>query len=212
MPNWCSTTFTFHGNKEEITTLHDKIEQWLCTKYTDTDFGNCWLGNILYGAGLQDRIDNPDSSKILRCRGMITDYSDPTCYDNDYQLNVWTETAWAPMGKMWNEVINVLELKTVGFSFMAEECGCELYWIYDPENYGDYDNEEVYLDTWSDNDDSFCSLSGYYTEEAALELLRRELSPNINNYEQACQICENYNDDEHHVALHRFEYIDELTD
>lgn len=33
MPNWCFTQMIFHGEKEEITDFHSKIEAWTPKNY-----------------------------------------------------------------------------------------------------------------------------------------------------------------------------------
>lgn len=138
MPNWCSTTIIFHGNEEEINDFHKKIEGWISKPAKIPEyFGETWLGNILYGVGLEDRIDA--AVDRLRCRGWITYFDDLENYDGDWQFKIDTETAWAPMLCMWEETIKKLEYKTIGFSFQSEEPGMCDYFMFDP--YGDFEQE-----------------------------------------------------------------------
>lgn len=150
MPNWCYTRYVFHGNKNEIEDFHKKIDEWTSKTTIKNDFGDPWLGHILNGAGLGDRIDSGDAR--LRCRGSMTYLEDVEhMSDEESIFCLDTETAWAPMALMWKEVIQKLGYTSVGFSFEAEEPGCELYQKYDP--YGDFP-EDYYVDSFlGDGDD-----------------------------------------------------------
>lgn len=207
MPNWCSTKYIFRGSSNEINYLHRKITEWTSSSVVPTCFGNEWLGNILYGAGLGDRVDNG-----LRCRGTLTSLSDPDYDDANFVL--WTETAWVPMARMWNAVIEELKLKTVGFAFEAEECECEIYWIYDPHGYGDFDYDQVYIDAYGSSD--LDNISGYYTEEQAIKVLNNFLHTNYNKLDSLIKECETFNEeheeDDWFISVHRFEYNNELQD
>lgn len=206
MPNWCSTKYIFRGSSNEINYLHRKIVEWTSNSAVQSDFGNDWLGNILYGAGLGDKVENNE----LRCRGTLEELQDP----EDDCLELWTETAWVPMAKMWYAVIEALKLKTVGFAFEAEECGCEIYWIYDPHGYGDFDYDQVYIDAYGSSD--LDDISGYYTEEQAIRKLNAFLDTNYNELEDLVKECETFNEeheeDDWFISVHRFEFDNELED
>lgn len=213
MPNWCSTDFRFHGNKEQIETLHSKITEWTSSSTMKTDFGDPWLGNILIGAGFKDRIDNGDSSKNVRCRGTVTEIGDITSSNNDdYCFDVYTETAWVPMGKMWELVIKALKLTSVGFSFMAEESGCEIYWKYDPNNYGDFLYEEVYIDAFGNDDIE--NIGGYSTKEEAIAILNEFFKTSFDKLDDFYPLCEEYENDHEDcfIGLHEFEIDNVLQD
>lgn len=137
MPNWCFTQMIFHGEKEEIDDLHNKIEEWTSKNYQENGFGVTWLGNVLHGAGLGHRIDS--GADQLRCRGDIVYFGEVETFTDSSEatFNLDTETAWHPMTLMWDEVIKTLGYKSVGFSYCAEEPGCEIYELYDP--YGEWD-------------------------------------------------------------------------
>ena len=216
MPNWCSTTYWFHGAKNELELLNNKIKEWTSASAMTTDFGDSWLGNIVIGAGYKDRIDNSDSSLCIRCRGTLTDIGDVDGSDNKCSFDLWTETAWVPMGRMWQHVIKALGLKTVGFSFEAEEPGCELYWVYDPNNYGDFTDEDVYIDSFGDNEVD--RLSGYYSREAAVRLLNSFFHTELEKLEDFYPLCDRYNEtqddfyDDWYVNIYEFEKIQTLRD
>ena len=207
MPNWCYTTYHFHGKHNDLAIFRDKIIEWTSTGFTKTDFGDPWLGNILHGAGLQERIDNADLDKRLSCRGTMMDISE---VEKDNILEVYTETAWVPMGKMWQEVIKVLGLD-IGFAFEAEEPGCNLFWIYDPKNYGDFDEDKIYLDVDLGDGVYF---SEYTTEEGALESLNKALQTNAPSLAAIDVICEEYmsEHEDSFIRISEFEKITRLDD
>ena len=212
MPNWCSTAFVFHGSKEEVELLNAKINEWTSKSFIKTGFGDPWLGNVLIGAGLKDRIDNFDQNLALRCRGSITDISDVEQAGDNYSFRIDTETAWVPMAKMWEAVINVLNLSTVWFTFCAEECGCEIYWIYDPRNYGDFAVDQVHIDSYGN--DELEELDGYYTTDDAIKKLNKLFGTDIDNIDGFQRLCEEYEDDHEDcfIGVHVFERDDEMQD
>lgn len=204
MPNWCSTTYIFRGDKDELDILYDKIAKWTASSFVKTDFGRDWLGNILYGAGLGDRIDNPDANGYLRCRGTLVDI-----YPFDGYLQLTTETAWNPMSKMWDAVIEQLGLTTVGFTFMAEECGCGLYQIYDPHNYGDFEGM-AYIDSFGDEVED---LNDYYSEKNAIKVLNEFFGTSFDDLSSFYSLCEKYNDEhdgDSFISVHKFELDNEV--
>jgi len=213
MPNWCSTTYRFRGSREELDLLSKKIVEWTSSSTMKTDFGDPWLGNIVIGAGFKDRIDNADPSQNIRCRGTLTDISDISCDNNGgFSFDLWTETAWVPMAKMWELVIETLKLKTVGFTFVAEESGCEVYWIYDPHNYGDFKDEKVYIDSYGNNKAE--EIGGYYTEETAIETLNKFFKTSFNKLDDFYPLCEEYEEEneDSFIGIHEFEIDNVLQD
>lgn len=211
MPNWCSTCFRFHGNREEIKKLHNCITKWTSKGFAKSDFGSCWLGNILYGAGLGDRIDNPNHR--LSCRGAIADIGEIEESLNDYCFSIFTETAWTPMVQMWAAVIEELKLTIVGFCFVAEEPGCGIWWIYDPNGYGDFDNEQVYLDVYTDGGyPELVNAGGYYTKEQAVEVLNKCFHTKYTTLKDFDKLVSKINNDDTdtYVYINLFKYIDEI--
>lgn len=135
MPNWCYTTIIFHGNKDEIEKLHTNIEEWTKENLKPNGFGPSWLGNILCGAGLRDRINSEENR--IRCRGSIIDIGTVKIDgESTATLLVSTETAWAPMVNMWDEVCKSMGYESIDYSFISEECGMSEYFIHDP--FGDF--------------------------------------------------------------------------
>lgn len=53
MPNWCSTTITFHG--ENAKKLDNLITEWTKESLPGVAFGKRWLGNCLVNSGIIDR-------------------------------------------------------------------------------------------------------------------------------------------------------------
>ena len=215
MPNWCFTQIIFHGNKTEIEDFHKKVTEWTSESLAKSDFGNIWLGNILVGAGLGDRIDSGPT--MLRCRGTLS-YIDEIEDDGEDNaiFRVDTETAWAPMTLMWKAVIDKLEYKTIGFSYMAEEPGCEVYEIYDP--YGDYD-EHYYVDVFIDGEDceneSLQRLdnSRYFaSDETLVYALQKLLNTEETNIATLIKQAESYpfKNEDSYISVHKYDIVDEL--
>lgn len=151
MPNWCWTTIKFRGAEEEVKKLYDLIDRSMQDNLpavtldngrvvSESDFGDRWLGNCLYMVGIDVLADEYAG---LRCRGEISDYFSPEKVDDEWFIEVFTETAWVPMVQMWKVIIDKMGLKTIKLSFCAEEEGNALYWIYDPDEISNYDDVKI---------------------------------------------------------------------
>lgn len=57
------------------------------------------------------------------------------------------------MGRMWEEIIEKLNLNSIRFTFFAEESGNELFQIYDPDNLQLFAGCDFYVDCFTGNSD-----------------------------------------------------------
>lgn len=136
MPNWCFTSITITGpSVKETKNFYNLIIDWTSKNYCPNDFGNNWLGNIVGNSG----IGNIEDEKY-ECRGTL-EYLD---YDGSKTINLDTQTAWAPMIKMWVALINKY-LPGGKLIYTAEECSCDVYLTNDPEY-----AEKYYYDSWGE--------------------------------------------------------------
>lgn len=92
MPNWCTTSYVFRGDENEIKDLYDKLKSFTSKERISNSFGNFWLGNIVNGFGF-------DYNEIP-CRGLVTYF--PETEEDTYpdRLELSTETAWYPITEM----------------------------------------------------------------------------------------------------------------
>ena len=118
MPNWCTTSYVFRGNENEIKDFYNKIKSFTSKEHIPNDFGNFWLGNIVDGFGF--------NYKEIPCRGRIYCFPEPEEDVNQGRLELSTETAWRPMTEMWDKIIEK-HYSSITYVLIAEECGCELY-------------------------------------------------------------------------------------
>ncbi len=213
MPNWCWTSMRFHGNKTEIEDFHKKLEEFTSKNYMENCFGTMWLGNILCGAGLTDHINNSDEDLRIRCRGQIL-YIDDIDYEfeEDISFEVQYESAWAWVGKMWFKLIETLGYESVGFSFMSEETGVELYQKYDP--YGDFEDEKWYVDSYIEGDDfndekllKFEDNRYYHSDEALIKSLQNLLETDETDLDTLLKKSEEYKFKHEDSYIHIHEYI-----
>lgn len=142
MPNWCETYLRFHGNKKDIKTFYDMLNDWTNKTVIATDFGSYGLANIMVQAGFRgdiilDADDKPE--KHIACRGNITciedmDFDEFDDNDGNVSFYLITDTAWEPMVQMWREIIQKYNLESIDFGFIAEEPGNALYLVLDTFN------------------------------------------------------------------------------
>ena len=138
MPNWCNTSMTIEGQKEEIQSIHRKIKEWTSKNYVENDFGENWLGNIVEGAGF--------SYKLLACRGLITSMDEGKTARQDkpgiYYFQVQYESAWTDINDTW-EIILEKFAPNCDIYYIAEELGNE-YFVTNDRDERYYENE-VYV-------------------------------------------------------------------
>lgn len=208
MPNWITTDYIFHGNYDEISKLHSKIEEYTSKNYMKNGFGESWLGNILCGCGLSDCIDTQDKSKLIRCRGWIEYYDDIECNPldlNDWSLQLCASTAWCPMAKMWEAVIDKLNLKSVGFTYMSTSP--DVYEIYDPNGYGDFDykyNIDCYL-----ANEGICKSDSLCSDEDLIFYFKRYLGKSYNSVEEILSYASEINKDDtdNYIYINEYSYV-----
>lgn len=136
MPNWCYTDINFYGSKKDISDFFNRIDEYISKNFRTTDFGTNWLGNILCGFGLGDKIDDPETK--LRCRGSLEFISDLDIEDeNAASFSITTSTAWGPMIKMWHAIIEKHYANRIELHWIAEEPNTYLYLTDDKSRYKD---------------------------------------------------------------------------
>ena len=117
MPNWCTTSYVFRGNKNEIKDFYDKIKSFTSKERISNSFGDSWLGNIVNGFGF-------DYNEIP-CRGRIDYFPELEETDPD-RLEFSTWTVWEPMTEMWDKIIEKY-YSSITYVLIAEECGMGIY-------------------------------------------------------------------------------------
>ena len=217
MPNWCMTNYIFYGSEAEVNALHDKFNDWTSKEGIITNFGEAWLGNILFHAGLTERINNANncpSRARIPCRGWVEDISDVLFSRNElnaYTFSLTTETAWGAMPEMFELVIKTLGY-SIQFMFQSEECNMGVYDIYDPEGTGFFDGENAYIDMFiDDRNEAFekypylndISDVGYCNREWISEWLRR------NEFSQPEDLANiELPSENDYISIHYFDYVD----
>lgn len=216
MSNWCFTNYIFHGSKEEIKDFHNKITEWTSNNYMENGFGERWLGNVVCGAGFEDRI-NSENNRI-RCRGSISWFELNHDIDSDEfdegLLYMDVETAWSAMPIMWKLIIEKMGYKTIGFSFISEECGMEIYDIFDP--YGDFPekyNVDIYLEGEDAKNPALQRIGDtryYTTDEYLIADLQTLLGTDNDNLQELISAAEHYpfEDEDSYISIHEYRIIE----
>lgn len=181
MPNWCDTEITINcKTKEDATEIFDTFSEWsnsdLCK---DNGFGQQWLCRFLIQAGITtyDEIDRCG----IRCRGSIVDY-----YQADEIIRIFTETAWCPMLKMWQAIIDKHFSGVVeGILYVAREPGFGVFCTNDEDWVDEYaiDCPDAGLSVYDgsstcficDNLINFLEEKGICVESEDFESLEKEL-------------------------------------
>lgn len=138
MANWCSTSYTFVGKKEELNKLFDIMKQLESMEqpFVKNGFGTNWLGCLVEKLG-----QKWDS---IWCRGEWSNLS----YD-DGKLLFCTETAWSAA----NEVMDFIckKFPSLKYYYYSEECGMGIYETNDDT--GQFYPEKYFVDLCNVNEE-----------------------------------------------------------
>lgn len=190
MPNWCYTNITInHEDKNKLKELESKIDEFTSHNYIENDFGLNWLGNIVGNSGIGTVDENPETD--LSCRGSIT-YIES--YENQLVIN--TETAWAPMLKMWVKLLEKY-LPDAELIYSAEECGNGLYSTNDPCMKDCY-----VIDVWDVNEVESDWEASEYT---VVILLQKLLKTENSNIDELLRMFEE-SDFSYRMSIHKWDY------
>lgn len=211
MPNWCYNDIRFYSDKSEVAKLkyyHHFLSKWLFNNSIFPYARHNWYGNALYGAGII--ID--DNQKIdFPCRGFAECISDVE-EDGDKWVffSLTTETAWCPMNQVWFELLKSLKLEDkIKLAVFSEECGNEIYEIYDPNEI--FFSEDIYVDGYGSEE--IDALKEYTNKEDILPALQKFLNTKENDFSKLCGLVEEfsekkYNDGEDvYLAIHEINRI-----
>ena len=202
MPNWCYTDFVFEGEKKQIETLYEFLDDSTSRKGLTNGFGNSWMGNIPYRLGLD--------YNFYQCRGTVANLE---LFDEG-SIHLETETAWAPMTEVFDLVIKTLKLVSIKYAYRATEPGCELYQIHDPDSLGSYDDENVVIELYSITEETFAKypflttfeFDMFWNEGALISYLEKHGIKGIDALEKIFKDISD-NDDDEFAYVHVFEYV-----
>ena len=181
MPNWCNTTIVFYGDKKIVKDFYNKLTTCLDDKESiiSNGFGVSWLGNILGHVLGKEYVKKNISSEEVHFRGYITHINniDEFSLKNGRKVTKFTidtTTAWSPCIKMWYKIFDKLYPRgTIDIAYIADEVGCQLHQIHDPEHLI-YDTEELYyIDKHGEiNDYDLNELHDVYTKKELIAILK----------------------------------------
>lgn len=123
MPNWCTTTYAFTGEPDALKRFRIGLQNYTSKNYHENGFGKNWLGNVLAGYNLYP--DEGQDSFMYRGSIAEIDWCNGVLY-------VTTDTAWNPMTKMWDAILDEHFQDEYGdnlidYVFISEEPGMGLY-------------------------------------------------------------------------------------
>ncbi len=127
MPNWCSTVIKFYSDKKEpVEAMLKRFREIIEEKPTvENDFEPGWMGKFA------DAFFPEIGHDKINCRGWVDGIDDEIseCC-NLWYFTVWTETAWGAKIGIWNEIVKKF-YPDVCIAYIAEECGCGYFCVWD---------------------------------------------------------------------------------
>lgn len=194
MPNWCNTSYTFEGTKDEIAELYQKLQSLdeMTNPLVENEFGKFWLGCVvtLFGGDWKE----------IYCRGNI-DYLEKT---TDTTINLSTTTAWGDMPEVWNFVLK--QYPSIKFYYSAEESGMCYYATNDVE--GKFFPNRFQVEE-SDGETEY-----YETIESVLADISIRLGMQISTKEEMCAALKIYNEENENewISVNEFQVINNKTE
>ena len=199
MPNWCTTSYAFRGNKNEIRDFSNKIKSFTSKERVPNDFGDNWLGNIVDGFGF--------NWGEIPCKGSIT-YFNPD--DVPERLELSTETAWNPLTEMWDKIIEK-HYPSITYVLIAEEPGMGIY--INTDLTGDDFSERFNVDLKLPPKYNPLCEDGFYAdcEEELVEMLNNIFHRKYKSYKQCKKRLskefkkKEYRDKGYSLTIHKYE-------
>ena len=194
MANWCNNYIEVIGKTKEVKYYFSEMleSQKLAN---ESDFGKCWLGNLLDYAGLA----NPYDTTSYNCRGYYSIDDEEMVMELDSEsekeitLTITAESAWDSCGDIFVEFAEAINAD-VQVYWTSEEFGNGYFETNDPEV-----AKTIVIDYQIDFDNDQCpklrELLDYgpnygYTKEMFLEGLKKKniISEEINDFDKAIEI------------------------
>lgn len=196
MPNWCSTSiYIKHNDTKKLEELYNNINQWMRKDAMENGFTN-WLGNIVLNAKI-GTVDT-DKKTDLKCRGGIVfldfdDFNDAIIID--------TETAWVPMLKIWQKLIDKY-LPDADIIFEATEPGCGIFVTNDADLQGKW-----LVDCWGFYEDWI--EEGFYEsipKDVLINCLKKGLKTDCDDIDTLIPMF-NKSEASEHASINEWDYI-----
>ncbi len=194
MANLATTTYKVTGTQEAVNDLWNKLQEM------EVYSKNVWLGDLAKSYGIDFE------EKRIRVRGHIywAEYEEDK--ENDvYLLSFETETAWDACNELFFEINRILN-DELGISYRCCECGCEVFYTHDEDNYFPEEccvnsNGEPFEDACEEMYDSIEDAIQEWCDKMELERGDRteeEMVKYINDYE--------YEEDETYFYIYTFTF------
>ena len=151
MPNWCSTVIKFYSeNREQLEAMHKMFNEIRNGKPTvKNDFNNGFMGD--YANTYLPELGH----EKVECRGWV-DGIDEIEHNDKYDVfTVWTETAWGAKMGMWAEIVKRF-YPDVHIAYIAEECGCDYFCVWDKTECQMFFPDTYYVDGCLPTKDGKC--------------------------------------------------------
>ena len=123
MANQATTLFRISGSRKAVNDL------WATLQSMEVNSKNIWLGTLAEHYGIDYE------GKQICVRGHIywADYEEDE-ENEHYLLSLETESAWDACPEVFQEINRILR-GALSISYRVCECGCEVYYAHDEDNY-----------------------------------------------------------------------------
>lgn len=191
MTNWASTSYAIEGNKSDLESVFNVINDFVKSnvKPVEANASKEWESNIVKALGATD-----EQMKNNYLRGFIQTYE-----IIDGVLHLEAEEAW---GATDFRHLLVKLMPELTIYYIVEECGCEVYATNDSD--GKYFTDSYYVDACIDED----YFSDYFnTEKQVLVYVAQLLNREVISMEEIDEWNKEQDDSENYIYVHEFKYV-----
>ena len=191
MANWASTSYAIKGNKSDLESVFNVINDFVKSnvKPVEANASKEWEGNIVKALGASE-----EQMKNNYLRGFIQTYE-----ITDGVLYIEAEEAWGATD--FRHLLAKL-MPELTIYYIVEECGCEVYATNDCD--GKYFTESYYVDICIDGD----YFSEYFdTEKQVLAYVAQLLKKESVTMKEIDEWNEEQDDNENYIYVHEFKYV-----
>lgn len=191
MANWASTSYAIEGNKSDLESVFNVINDFVKSnvKPVEANASKEWEGNIVKALGASE-----EQMKNNYLRGFIQTYE-----IIDGVLYIEAEEAWGATD--FRHLLAKL-MPELTIYYIVEECGCEVYATNDCD--GKYFTDSYYVDICIDGD----YFSEYFdTEKQVLAYVAQLLKKESVTMKEIDEWNEEQDDNENYIYVHEFKYV-----
>ena len=175
MANCCMSVYVFYGKKESVERFYTFLSELnkKCSKdgITANIRGTESTFHLLNYYLIQDALNIPEKDMTPGRGNLIEIWDLENDWGDEAHFEVAMDEAWNPYPEVWENIFKRYFSSNIKIAYKAEEPGCDLFYICDPD--GRFFSEEYLVDMFLGRDSEW---KYFETEDACFDYCRKMIS------------------------------------